>query len=189
MPGLGKLSLAALLCLSGLMPNIGWGGCCGVEIKAAQLQKSAAEYRFSADLDFQLSAKALEALQNGVPLFWRVRIEIQRPDYLIWPDILASTDIRLRLQYHALLNMYRIKNERDGSVRNASTLPVALSTLATLKNIAVFNQSAFVPEPELKAAVKVEFDRNGLPLPLRPFAYLSPQWDLSSGWSLWPLSN
>jgi hypothetical protein len=38
-------------------------------------------------------------------------------------------------------------------------------------------------------AVKVNFDRDALPLPLRPIAYIDPQWYLSSDWTLWPLKK
>ncbi|MEY3760764.1 MAG: hypothetical protein RIR39_2255, partial [Pseudomonadota bacterium] len=37
--------------------------------------------------------------------------------------------------------------------------------------------------------VKVSFDRDALPLPLRPIAYIDPQWYLSSDWTLWPLKK
>jgi len=35
----------------------------------------------------------------------------------------------------------------------------------------------------------VLFERELLPLPLRPLAYLNPQWYLSSGWYLWNMKN
>ena len=38
-------------------------------------------------------------------------------------------------------------------------------------------------------AIKVSFDRDALPLPLRPLAYINPQWYLSSEWTLWPLKK
>ncbi|MCK5122068.1 MAG: DUF4390 domain-containing protein, partial [Methylococcales bacterium] len=38
-------------------------------------------------------------------------------------------------------------------------------------------------------AIKVEFSREALPVPLRPLSYFDSQWALSSDWALWPLQN
>jgi len=37
--------------------------------------------------------------------------------------------------------------------------------------------------------VKTALEIEALPLPLRPVAYLTPQWHLSSGWFEWPLTE
>jgi hypothetical protein len=92
------------------------------------------------------------------------------------------------LQYHALLNLYRVKNESTGRIDNVSTLSTALNLISTLRNFHLLDNAA-VTAANTEVAIKVEFDREALPLPLRPMAYLSQQWNLSSEWSVWPLKN
>ena len=44
-------------------------------------------------------------------------------------------------------------------------------------------------DEEYLVRVDVKLDIEALPLPLRPVAYLKPSWDLTSGWSRWPLER
>jgi hypothetical protein len=86
--------------------------------------------------------------------------------------------------------MYRVKNESSGEVYNFSTLAAALDLMSTIRDFPVIS-SGFInlDKNQYHTAVRVLFDRNALPLPLRPIAYLNPQWYLSSDWTLWPLTK
>jgi hypothetical protein len=53
----------------------------------------------------------------------------------------------------------------------------------------LIGKSELAPEKQYLLAVKVNFDRDALPLPLRPIAYVDPQWYLSSDWTSWPLKK
>ena len=143
----------------------------------------------SADIGYQLSEKATEALRNGVPLFWDIEIKLLQRRNVLWNKTLVDTAIRYRIQYHALLNMYRVRNEGDGTVYNFSTLSAALDLMSAVRDFPLIAESELAPEKQYLLAVKVNFDRDALPLPLRPIAYVDPQWYLSSDWTLWPLKK
>ncbi len=143
----------------------------------------------SADIVYQLSKKAMEALQNGVPLFWDIQVKIQQHRDVLWDKTLVDTAIRYRIQYHALLNMYRVSNESNGEVYNFSTLSAALDLMSAVRDFRLIEKAELAPEKQYLCAVKVNFDREALPLPLRPIAYIDPQWYLSSNWTLWPLKK
>ena len=143
-------------------------------------------YALSADIDYPLSTKANEALQNGVPLYWDIDIHLQRSRHILWDKSLVAKKLRYRLQYHALLNMYRVIDENSGEIHNFSTLPAALELMSSLRDVPLLEEAALVQEKQLLIALRVELDRNALPLPLRPIAYLNRQWYLSSEWILWP---
>jgi hypothetical protein len=155
-------------------------------IKTAQMDVQDDSYVLSADIVYKLSEKAKEALQNGVPLFWNIHIKIHRPRHILWNKTLAETTIRYRLQYHALLNMYRVRNESSGEIHNFSTLPAALDLMSNLHAVRLTDKADIAREKQLQIELKVEFDRNALPLPLRPLSYLNRQWYLSSDWTVWP---
>jgi hypothetical protein len=159
------------------------------EIKKAQITWQDNSYQLSADIDYQLSDKALEALKNGVPLFWELHAKIMQQRRYFWDSTVMALTLRYRIQYHALLNMYRIKDEYSGVVNNFSTLPAALDWMSTLRNVRLLSRINIDPQAQYVVAIKVSFDRDALPLPLRPLAYINPQWYLSSDWTLWPLKN
>jgi hypothetical protein len=172
-----------------LLPFSGYADEFAAEVKQAEITMHGNSYVLTADIVYQLSAKAKEALQNGVPLFWDIQVKIQQHRDVLWDKTLVDTAIRYRIQYHALLNMYRVKNEGKAEVYNFSTLSAALDLMSAVRDFRVIEKAKLAPEKKYLCAVKVNFDREALPLPLRPIAYIDPQWYLSSDWTLWPLKK
>jgi hypothetical protein len=159
-------------------------------IKQATLSLQDDNYVLSAEINYHFSKKALNALQHGVPLFWTVQVEIQQQRDVLWNKTLVDKEIRYRLQYHALLNMYRVKNQSGGDVYNFSTLAAALNLMSTLRDFPLISSDQInLKDNHYRAAVRVVFNRNELPLPLRPIAYINPQWYLSSDWYLCPITK
>lgn len=195
-----KTSLCyALLCyfLIGLLPAISHADTpvlnavegFGVEVKNAELTLQDDSYTLSADIGYRLSTRATEALQNGVPLYWDIHIKVLQQRNYFWNKTLVNTGIRYRIQYHALLNMYRVRNEGAGDVTNFSTLSAALDSMSIIRDFRVMDTAIYAPGERYTVSIKVTLDRDALPLPLRPVAYINPQWYLSSDWTLWPLTK
>lgn len=172
-----------------LMPALSYAESFGIEVKNAEIASQGNSYVLSADIDYQLSARAKEALQNGVPLFWDIHIKTLQHRNYFWDKTLVNTGIRYRIQYHALLNMYRVRNEGSGELYNFSTLSAALELMSTLRDFRVMDKTVSMPGERYAVGIKVTLDRDALPLPLRPIAYTNPQWYLSSDWTLWPLTK
>ncbi|MDO9106759.1 MAG: DUF4390 domain-containing protein [Methylovulum sp.] len=184
------LWLCLLLCSwAWFAPLVAQADTYAADIKTAQVTLQGNRYVLSADVMYRLSPKALDALQNGVALFWTVQIKIQQVRALFWDKTLAETALRYRLQYHALLNMYRVRNENSNDVHNFSTLPAALDSMSALRDLPIPSKEIVTSGHETLAKLKVNFDRDALPLPLRPAAYLNRQWYLSSDWTVWPLTK
>jgi Domain of unknown function (DUF4390) len=157
------------------------------EIKHADVVLQNDWYVVSADITYSLSDNAKEALQNGIPLFWAIKIKVQK-QYGWWHKTIVKKVIRYRLQYHALLNMYRVHDENTAEVANFSTLSAALDLMATVRNVPLIDKKQ-LSDAHYRIALRVIFDDNALPLPLRPVALVNPQWYLSSDWLLWTLEK
>ena len=67
--------------------------------------------------------------------------------------------------------------------------PAAIAALGEIEDLWLLEQERLEPDENYLLKVKVSLDIEALPLPLRPVAYLKPSWDLSSGWSRWPLER
>ncbi|MGZ8175166.1 MULTISPECIES: DUF4390 domain-containing protein [Methylobacter] len=176
-------------CLVWLLPALSYADTFGVEVKNAEIAKQGNSYVLSADMDYRLSARAKEALQNGVPLYWDIHIKTLQYRGYLWDKTLVNTSVRYRIQYHALLNMYRVRNEGSRELYNFSTLSAALDSMSTLRNFRVLDKALYESGERYAVGIKVTLDRDALPLPLRPIAYTNPQWYLSSDWTLWPLTK
>lgn len=158
-------------------------------VKSAELTAQDEDYVLSADIQYRLSPRAIEALKNGVPLFWAVDIEINRRRDFWWDERVAAKKLRFKIQYQALLNVYRVYNQDNGDGGNFSSLAAALDALSSIHYVPILKQSALRDDERYQAGLRVVFDRELLPLPLRSFSYLNPQWYLSSDWYSWELKN
>jgi Domain of unknown function (DUF4390) len=161
----------------------------GVRVKSAETALLGDDYVLTADIDYQLSENAIEALNNGVSLFWTYQFNVKEQRNYVWDKTLVEKSFRYRIQYHALLKMYRVRNENNGAVDNFSTLQAALDLLSTLRDYRLIEKAKIGDQKNYIVGIKVTFERDALPLPLRPMAYLNPEWYLSSDWYLWPLKK
>lgn len=185
-----KPKVALLLLICGLLaPLPVSAGKYDAVVEYAELIAQDEEYVLSADIQYRLSPRAIEALRNGVPLYWAVDIEINRQRDFWWDEHVAQKKLRFKIQYQALLNVYRVHNEENGDGGNFSSLAAALDALSSIHYVPVLNKSALSAGKNYYAGLRVVFERELLPLPLRSFAYLNRQWYLSSDWYSWELKN
>lgn len=155
------------------------------KILQAGLYPNADKLELETKIDYGLSPTAKEALHKGIPLIWRLRLEIRRIDR--WRDKRVYKQVLpYRLQFHALLNQYEVLTPTEQS-EMFLTLNAALSFMANPRDAKPIPADLLKPGSRYKLALKCNFDRESLPVPLRPFSYLDRQWFLSSDWYIWPI--
>jgi hypothetical protein len=145
-------------------------------------------YLLDAEIDYRLSDAALEALDNGVPLTMEVHIQVRGNNAWIWQSDAAEYRLRYVIRYHALSGLYEVVNQDSGQRRNFVTRDAALTALGELADLPLIEAERLDPGEGYAVEMRVDLDIEALPLPLRPLAYLSPSWNLSSGWTSWPLA-
>ena len=145
-------------------------------------------YMINADIVYRLSPIAKEALQKGISLTWVVIIKVQREGFL-WDTTLQELEMAYQIESHALLNLYSVKTMGDGISNMFSTLTAALDSISKIRNLPVIEKKLILPGESYQIAIKVLFNREALPVPLRPMSYFNSEWALSSHWSLWQLQN
>lgn len=143
-------------------------------------------YQFNTDIKFNLSPTAKEALQKGIALTWVVIIKVEQ-QAVFWNTPLQEKKIKYQIQNHALLNQYSVRKNENGMPNMFSTLTAALNSMSKIQHLAVINKQFIHKDRTYQVVVKVAFEREALPIPLRPLSYFDSQWALSSEWTLWPL--
>jgi hypothetical protein len=156
-------------------------------IEHAETRLENSVYRLSTAIDYHLSSKVLEALNNGLPLTFVLEINVVRQRDYIWDENVASLEQRYELQYHALTKQYLVKNLNSGSVRGLPTLEVALSVLGTVIDLPILDKKLLQPDEHYLVNMRAALDIEALPVPVRALAYFSSDWRLDSDWYSWPL--
>jgi len=144
-------------------------------------------YLMDADILYQFSDQALEALENGVPLTLEVHIQLRREGAWIWESDLLDARLRYRILHQALHSLYQVTDLSTGVQQYFATRKAAFTALGRIRDVQLIQAEKLQPGETYKLSLRSSLDIEALPLPLRPLAYLSPAWNLSSEWSLWRL--
>lgn len=172
-----------------LWPARGFAGDYGITIEHVQLRKINHSYAVDADIAYRLTPKVLKALQNGIPLAWTLRVQVYRLRSYLWDECVVDIEQLYRLRYQALLNVYQVRDESRGDAINFSTLPAALESMGAIRELPLPELQALAKDASYTARIRMQLDREALPLPLRPVAYISSDWYLSSGWYSWSVQQ
>lgn len=161
----------------------------GIDVKRAEVVRSNDTYVLNADIDYVFSPRALDALQNGVPLTLIVRTKLHRYRKYAWNKSIVNMKLRYRLSYHALIRRFRVVSDRLGMQRNFASLEDALAALGKVRGVPLISADRIDSDNGYIAQIKVSLDIESLPLPLRSVAYVIPQWHISSAWFKWQLEE
>lgn len=144
-------------------------------------------YIMDAEIDYAFSERALEALDNGVPLTLEVHIQVRPEDDWIWDNSLVDQRLRYRIRYKPLSERYLVSRLPGENGRTYVTREAAVTALGEIKGLPLLDRTRLEPEQAYEVQIRASLDIEELPLPLRPMAYLYPSWKQSSEWTKWPL--
>jgi len=143
----------------------------------------------SAHIDLDLSAEAVRALENGVPLTIELQIAVTRPRWWWFDEDVAYLTQRYRIRFHALSRRYVLTSLNSGESRSYNSRDAVLERLGELKALPLLDRGLLEPGETYQVGLRARLDLDALPRPLRASAYVSPQWRLVSDWFTWQLSS
>jgi hypothetical protein len=156
-------------------------------IHDVQVQERRDQYLLNLLIDYRLSKVALEALSNGVPLTFELKLRVEKVEGSLWEHRPFEMILQHQIRYHALTGLYRVVDLVNGEQESFVTQDAALYALGEYSNIKLINKEQLDPDAKYRMRLRADLDIESLPLPLRPLAYFHRGWKLSSGWTQWPL--
>jgi hypothetical protein len=151
-----------------------------IEVTDARLGSTDEGVVLAADFSFDLNARLVEAVTNGVPLYFVVEFELTRPRWYWFDEKAAAKRIQLRLSYHALSRHYRLST--GVLQQNYATLEEALNVLRRVRNWLVVERTVSLADANYDAAVRMRLDVTLLPKPFQLSAITSRELNLESPW-------
>lgn len=142
-------------------------------------------YLMDAEIDYLLSDKAVEALVNGVPLTLEVHVQLRDKEAWIWQRDLIEIRLRFRIRYLALAAVYQVVDLQTDTHQNFHTQRSALEALGEIKSFPLISADKLEKGRNYRLSLRSSLDIEALPLPLRPMAYVTSAWKLSSDWGEW----
>lgn len=161
----------------------------GVEIRSAELRYISGNMILNADIDFHFSETALQSLKNGIALPVEIDVVLKSQRDLVWDKTEWHTVLEYQIRYQALARSYELINQISGSSRSFASRKAVVEALGRIHGMPVAKTECSQPIQHCYLKIKASLNREGLPLPLRPTAYLTLDWYVSSRWSQWPLTS
>ena len=152
----------------------------GFLISRAELVPLGANYALNADISYDFSPAAIEALENSVPLTVALNCRIERDRSYWWDETIVDYRQTLQIRYHPLGKLFQMKFEDREDPQSFASLYSLLEAMGTIRQVQVVSAGRIEKDQIYRASLSVALDIEALPLPLRPIAYLSPSWYLSS---------
>lgn len=155
-----------------------------IAARSAELRLEEDRYVLEADFELVLNATLEEAIVRGVPLYFVVEFELQRPRWFWIDDTVVSNTLSYRLSYNALTRQYRLSTG-GAFYQNLPTLEEAQRLISRVRGRSVIDKSALFKGVRYEAAVRLRLDTTQLPKPFQISALTSRDWSLQSDWVRW----
>lgn len=144
-------------------------------------------YLLNAYFNLDVGKQPIEALNNGVPLYFQIQVEIIR-ERNWWADkTVAELAQRYRLEFHPLSEQYLLVNLNTGERRSFYYIEEALATMSLLLDYPLLDRVIILEGARYLGQIWVELELGKLPLPLFTSAYFSDDWNLVSEEYQWLL--
>lgn len=151
-----------------------------IVVREASLRATDEGLVLNAEFSFQLTPRLVEAVENGVPLYFELDFELSRSRWYWFDEKAVAKRMQVRLSYHALSRQYRLST---GLLQQSfGTLEEALDVLRQLRNWLVVDRTVSLADATYEAAVRMRLDTTLLPKPFQLSALTNREWNLESAW-------
>ncbi|MFT5174492.1 MAG: hypothetical protein ACI8W7_002679 [Gammaproteobacteria bacterium] len=145
-------------------------------------------HRVHADIAFDFSDEALEAMTNGVALTVAVEMQVLRITQ-VWDPQVATVKALYRIQSHALSRQYVVKDLSTGESTTYPNFAEMIAQIGHIDGLPLLDDYILDSSEQYRVRLRATLERESLPTPLRLLAYFSRSWRLSSDWTTWPLQR
>lgn len=147
------------------------------------------EHRLNADIEYDLGADVLEALENGIPLRLTVEVEVIRPRGWWLDATVVSRERRFEIRYQALTRLYTIEDLDEGHRESFQSHTSAMAALSRMEDLPVISVAELEEGTRYDLRMRVHMDVREHPEGLGLVARLWSQSRISSGWYQWTLQS
>jgi hypothetical protein len=180
--------LLALAVLAGLP----WTGApraqeTALEIRRADTRLEDGVWYLSARIDYRLNRDTLNALQNGIPLTFKLQVELTEARSWLPDEDVAALRQDFELSWQPLSRGYVVRNKNSGDQRAYTTLYAALNDLGRISSLPLIDAALIDADADYEVSLRAVLDQQQLPGPLRMLAFWNDDFTLESEWYRWNL--
>ena len=156
-----------------------------IKIKSTHAYTENNIYYLDTLFDFSLTEEADKALRHGISLEIHTHFQLRLKRKWLWDKTINEKIIKHKLEHRPLTNNFLTIDIKTGQRNSYSNLDAALNHINKISKLKLFDQSLLHKDQVYNARIKTFLNTEALPPPLRPQAYFSSKWEMSSEWFEW----
>lgn len=182
----GSMALLAtlVLCMAPVEQAAAWD----IDVRTASMGLIDGQWQLTARIDYRLTSKALEALDNGLVLTFRMEVKVDRIRNWLPNAAVVSEYREWELSYEPLTERYVVVYPDDRQSTSHGTLFGALNALGWVQALPVAEEGVFRETASYQVAVRAVLDQQRLPSPLRLLTFWDRGLSLESDWYEWRMT-
>ncbi len=149
-----------------------------VPVNNAEVRVEDEQVVLNADFALSLNSTLEEALQRGIPLYFLLEVDIQRPRWYWFDEKVLNHSTQYRVSWQPLTRQYRVASGLLSQTFDSLAEVERLIGRVTARQIA--NPSELEKGSRYDAVVRLRLDQNQLPKPFQVYALASREWQLAS---------
>lgn len=159
------------------------------KINATHIYLENSTYYLNASYEFELSEEAYKALRHGISFEIHAHFQLRLKRTWLWDKTISEKKLIYKLEHKPLTENFLTINLLTGLRHSHDNLDAALNYIKNISKMALFDEDLLIGNKTYIARIRAYLDIESLPPPMRPQAYFSPNWDLSSEWYEWELGR
>jgi Domain of unknown function (DUF4390) len=160
-----------------------------INIESTHVYAENSVYYLDALIDFKLTEEADKALRHGIPLEIHIFFQLRQERKWIWDKTITEKKLIFKLEHKPLTNNFLTINLNTGLRNSYSNLDAALNHINEVSKMKLFDKNILKKDGDYLARIKTYLNTESLPPPLRPQAYFSSDWNMSSEWLEWKIAQ
>ncbi|MCU0804246.1 MAG: DUF4390 domain-containing protein [Burkholderiales bacterium] len=155
-----------------------------IDVRNARLAATEEGYALDADFEFELNPRLEDALAKGVPLFFVVEFEAERPRWYWWNERVVQRTLATRLSYNAITRQYRV-SAGGALAQSFASLAEAQRAVSRVRDWLVLERGQTRADETYLIALRMRLDLTQMPKPFQVSAIANRDWTLASDWKRW----
>ena len=160
-------------------------------VKSVRVQVAPNQLVLNSNLDLSINQEIENALNKGITFSLAIECTLYRKRPIIWDKRIQHWRFQMNMRYHALSGRYIVGGDAQQSSQSFPSAEAALQFMGDSKilHLPLSRIKYTKLDDKYILAFRARLDIESLPAPLRPIAYTSTEWRLSTPWTQWTLQN
>lgn len=156
-----------------------------INVKSIETYTEDTAYYLDVLFGFELTEEADKALHHGIALEIHTHFQLRLERGWLRDKTISESKLIYILEHRPLTNNFLTINLNTGLRNSYSNLDAALNHINSVSRMELFDTRMLHKDKNYIARIRTFLDVGSLPPPMRPQAYFSSNWDMSSEWLEW----